>query len=272
VPKVKLTTAAFIIGAISLPVALFCWNMQAASAKAQENANNGPPVVKIMAPKNNSSYQWNTLVNYSIVVSDQGKSTQYQEIPAKDVLLEATYIPDLSHTNVTSAQTVSPSPAGLQNIVDSNCLGCHEFKARAMGPSFAAVGQRYPDTESTINTLSQHIRDGSQGMWGQASMPRHQDLTEDQVHAIALWIMKDASDPNVNYYVGTEGTFQMEPSGKPGPKGGIILTASCTRPGATTQQQTLRGEDTVTVYGRWLGHKLVVFCLFDLPGKQTISV
>jgi cytochrome c551/c552 len=55
-----------------------------------------------------------------------------------------------------------------------------------MGPSFAAVGQRYSDTESTINTLSQHIRDGSQGMWVQASMPAHQDLTEDQVHAIEL--------------------------------------------------------------------------------------
>ena len=35
----------------------------------------GQPVVKITSPANNSTYSWNALVNYSVVVSWQGKST-----------------------------------------------------------------------------------------------------------------------------------------------------------------------------------------------------
>ena len=200
----------------------------AISASAKDQGNDGPPIVKITAPKNNSTYGWNSLVNYSIVVSYQGKSTQYQEIPSNEVLLKTTYVPDLSAMTGKPAPAAGPTPAGLLDITNSNCLGCHEFKAKAMGPSFAAIGERYPESQVTIDTLSQHIRAGSTGVWGQGSMPPQTEFTEDQLHAIVLWITKDAANPNVNYYVGTEGTFRMEAAGTPDSKGGIILTASYT--------------------------------------------
>jgi cytochrome c len=203
-----------------------------------------PPIVKITAPGNHSTHQWKSLVNYSIVVSYQGKTTQYQEIPANEVLQKTTYVPDLSKPAPATAHT----PAGLLDITRSRCLGCHDFKAKAMGPSFAAVGQRYPDNQSMIDTLSQHIRKGSTGVWGQESMPPQTDLTEDQVHAIALWIVKDAANPNVNYYVGTEGAFRMEATGTPDAKGGMILTASYTSP---TPTDAPYGEDTVILQGKF---------------------
>jgi cytochrome c len=118
-----------------------------------------------------------------------------------------------------------------------------------MAPSFAAIGQRYPECQVAIDTLSQHIRKGSTGLWGQDSMPAQTELAEDQLHAIALWITKDAANPNVNYYLGTEGTFRMEAAGTPDPKGGIILTASYTSP-AADPEQALHGEDTVIVGGK----------------------
>ena len=129
-------------------------------------ANDGPPVVTITAPRNQSRSHWNALVNYSIVGTYQGKSTEYQEIPAKDVLLKTTYVPDVSAIAVKPDAAPSRTPAGLLAITHATCLGCHSLKAKGMGPSFAAVAQRYPESQVAMNVLSQHIRKGA-GLWGQ---------------------------------------------------------------------------------------------------------
>ena len=223
----------------------------AVSASAQGQGNDGPPIVKITAPKNNSTYSWNSLVNYSIVVTYQGKSTQYQEIPSNEVLLKAAYVADLSAMVGKPAPAAGPTPAGLLYITNSTCLGCHQFKAKAMGPSFAAIGERYAKSQATVDTLSQHIRAGSTGVWGQGSMPPQMQFTEDQLHAIVRWITNDAADPNVNYYVGTEGTFRMDAAGAPDSKGRIILTASyVSQAAAANPEQAPHGEDTVIVDGK----------------------
>jgi cytochrome c len=243
--------AALTFSVLALPAAFLLCNVYAISAGVKDQGNDQPPIVKITAPKNNSTYPWNSLVNYRIVVSYQGKSTQYQEIPANEVLLKTTYVPDLSTIAGKPAPPAARTPAGLLDITTSKCLGCHDFKAKAMGPSFAAVAQRYPESQAAIDTLSQHIRTGSTGVWGQESMPSQTELTQDQLHAIVLWIMKDAANPSVNYYVGTEGTFRMVGAGAPDSKAGIILTASYTSPTpAANQEQAPHGEDTVILDGK----------------------
>src|ERR1700709_948261 len=88
--------AALIFSILVLSITFLLCNMRPNSVSAQEQGNDGPPLVKITAPKANSFSTWNSLVHYSIVVSYQGKSTQYQEIPSKEVLLKTTYVPDLS--------------------------------------------------------------------------------------------------------------------------------------------------------------------------------
>lgn len=239
--------AAPLVGVLALAAVFLSDGAGAASADAR--GKDAPPVVKITAPANDSTHPWNSLVNYGVVVSYQGKSTRYQEIPASEVLLRATYVPDLA---ATSGKPVPvPTPAGLLDIVDSNCLGCHDFKAKAMAPSFAAIAARYPESPATIGLLSQHIRVGSTGVWGSGNMPSHPDLTDGQLHDIVLWILKDAADPKVSYYVGTEGAIRMQASGTPDANGGMILTASFTSPTpAAGPGQAVQAEDRVVVHGR----------------------
>lgn len=238
----------FSIPAFSL--AFLFGNGQSVPPSPTEQGKNEPPVVKITAPANDSTYNWNSLVNYSIVVSYQGKSTQYQEIPSREVLLKTTYIPDVS-TAGGASPAAAPTPAGLLAIIHSNCMGCHEFKAKAMGPSFAAIAARYPDNQASIDSLSRYIREGSTGLWGPGSMPPHPDLTEDQLHAMVLWIVKEAANPTVTYYAGTEGAIRMEGPATPSPNGGMVLTASYTAPGtAADHEPGPHGEDTVIVHGK----------------------
>ncbi len=232
--------AAGMLGLAAFSAGFFFCDGQAVPAGGKD----APPMVKITAPEKGSSYRWNSLVSYSVVVTYQGKSTEYQEIPSKEVLVRATYAPDVSKgAGVGSAST----PAGLLEIVRSNCVGCHEFKAKAMGPSFAAVAARYPNTPASVDVLVRYIREGSTGVWGPTAMPAHPELTHEQARAMAEWMVKDAGDPNVNYSVGTEGAIRMDAPATPSPQGGMILTASYTAQG---QGQGVRGEDTVTVHGR----------------------
>lgn len=214
------------------------------------HAKDDLPAVKITAPKNNSSYKWNTRVNYSVVVSFQGKSTQYQELPSNQVVLTATYIPDLSTMTGKPTAAAEGTPAGLLDIIRSNCLGCHEFNAKAMGPSFAAIAERYKQNPAAIDAVSGLIRGGSTGIWGPDSMPPHPELTDDQAHAIVRWTMKDAANPNVSYYVGTEGTIAMKAPGTPGSNAGILLKASYTSPTSSANAtQAPYGEDTIILHG-----------------------
>src|SRR6185312_10323070 len=87
----------------------------------------------------------------------------YQEIPSNEVLITTTYILDSSKAAAKPAEAAAPTPAGLLDIIRSGCIGCHEFKARAMGPSFAAMAARYPDNQASVDTLSRYIREGSMG-------------------------------------------------------------------------------------------------------------
>lgn len=214
---------------------------------AGNGGGDAPPVVKIAAPASNSAYRWNSLVNYSVVVTYEGRSTQFQEIPSDEVLISTTYVADLSKRVGETA--AAPVPAGLVEIARSKCVGCHEFKATAMGPSFSAIAARYPDNQASIDTLMRYIREGSTGVWGQGSMPAHPDIANEQLRAMALWIVKSAADPDVNYYSGTEGAFKMEAPATPGPNAGMILTASYTARPADRKQEQM-GQDILVVRGK----------------------
>ena len=244
----KALTAALIFSVPMVSAAYFFCDGQVASSPDQ--AKDGPPVVKITAPSTNSTSNWNSLVNYSVVVTYQGKSTQYQEIPSNQVLVRTIYLPDVSKAGELGT-AAAPTPPGVLAIVQSNCMGCHGFKAKAMGPSFAAIAERFPDSQASMDTLSRYIHEGSTGIWGPRSMPPHPELTEEQLHAIVLWIVKQAADPNVNYYAGTDGAIRMEAPTTSGSTGGILLTASYTvSTPSSDQKQAAHGEDSLIVRGK----------------------
>lgn len=240
-----------VAGTIGAVVVYLLWSGSVRCVQAQEKAGSQRPIVKITAPANKSFHPWNMLVSYSIVVSDQGKSTKYQEIPSNQVVLQTRYVPDLSHVEVDSDQATNVEPVGLQEIVGSRCIGCHEFQSTAMGPSFFAIAKRYGHTASAVDTLTKYIRDGSVGVWGQARMPAHPELSEQKLHDIATWILEDAAAPGMNYYAGTEGTFQMSSPGQPGQNAGLVVTASYARPNAGSgAKATSVGEDRIVIRGK----------------------
>jgi cytochrome c551/c552 len=202
--------------------------------------------VDITSPADRSRLPWDAQAPYAVIVSYDGKSTKYDEIPADAVVLRATSLTD---ADAPSARNAGPLAEGVARISRSNCMGCHDFAASSAGPSFAAIGKRYAGRANAAATLADHIRNGSSGAWGGGAMPPHPDLSPAQAQAIAQWIVARGNDPAVRYSIGKSGGFRMTAPAKPGPRAGVVLSAFYTGPLKPGDTGKAAGRHTVIVYG-----------------------
>ena len=74
------------------------------SAQRTVQIKNNPPKVEIVAPKHETTFNWDSWINYSIRVTDaEDGSSEFEEISPKEVFLEVTYLPGSSKTNENNA-------------------------------------------------------------------------------------------------------------------------------------------------------------------------
>lgn len=226
-------------------------NLAYSSKKNKTQQENQPPLVKIITPKNNSSFDWNTQMNYTISVSDkEDGESKYEEINPKEVLLKVKYAGDGSKITAELNKTAD-NPPGLAAIRMSNCFNCHNFDSKLIGPSFYEISKRYPATLSNIGLVAKRTKEGSKGVWGKVAMPAHPELTKEEIQNMVEWILKNAVNPNVNYYIGTEGSFRLKQPAGSAQKAAYILTASYTDHGVKeTSKQRLEGHDVIVISSR----------------------
>ena len=78
---------------------------------------------------------------------------------------------------------------GSSLITQSDCLGCHKVKEQSIGPSYAAVADKYPATaENTAYLVSKIIKGGS-GVWGEVPMAAHPSLSEADATEMVKYIL-----------------------------------------------------------------------------------
>jgi cytochrome c len=82
------------------------------------------------------------------------------------------------------AQTVGESL--VQNKV---CLGCHQVESPRVGPPFTAVAQRYAGQPDAESYLANSIRTGGRYRWGKLSMAAQPQVSPEEAHEIARWIL-----------------------------------------------------------------------------------
>ena len=189
---------------------------------------NSPPEVTITAPAKNSRFQWNSIVPYTVRVSDmEDGNSEYNEIAANEVLLTVAYLPDSTLAKNYLADRPKANTASLLWMSTSACFTCHATKAKLIGPSFELIAKQYPDNSTSVDALAKKIVTGSSGTWGDLKMPPHPEFKIDEVREVVRWILKNSADPDRCYYAGIEGAFRTKenPAGEPG-KGIYILTAS----------------------------------------------
>jgi cytochrome c len=203
-----------------------------------------PPTVKIVSPKPDGIYEENARVRYEIDVSDpKDGESKFQEINSAEVLLIVRHFSSPEAAEAAMSRASADDPLGLGTLRTSDCLNCHAFDARSIGPSFADIRKRYPYSQASVDSMSRHILQGTSGAWGSIKMPSHPDLTLEQAAACVTWILTTAADPETNYYTGTEGAFRVTvpPDSKAEDKGLLVLIASY------TDSRRMQGRDTLRI-------------------------
>jgi cytochrome c551/c552 len=215
-------------------------------------AENHPPSVKIVAPAaaptGNTVFNAGTPVSYQISVADkEDGDSKFDEINPKEVLLEVRWLGGKAAASAgkggaNDAKGVADDAPGLGVIMSSNCLNCHNFNGKAIGPSFFDISKRYAAVKAGTDTLTRRIKDGSSGIWGKEKMPSHPELSAAEIKNSVSWILKNAAAPGVTYYNGTAGILQFPR------KGSYMLTASYTDHGIKgAAEKRLKGFDRVVV-------------------------
>jgi cytochrome c len=210
---------------------------------------NEAPIVKIIDPKNNGFYLQDVAMPYNIQVSDkEDGDSQYDEIAAGEVMLVVRYIADSTKVSTFKKDDLIDA-AELLTIRSSNCLNCHAFDSKLIGPSFSEIGKMYSDKSENITLLAKRIIEGSSGVWGSASMPSHPEIKEEEAKRIVSWIIKNSNDKNVTYYTGTTGTLRIKSPEPVKSKSVFMLSATYTDhglPGEVGQRKT--GRDIIVIH------------------------
>jgi cytochrome c len=206
---------------------------------------NHPPVVKIVSPQNNSAYALNSMVAYEISVSDEedGES-KYDEINPKEIFLEIKYLKNA--VDSIAQRPIKEDVPGLAIIKKSNCMNCHFFKTKLIGPSFYDITRRYAGLAHIQDTLAAHILKGSKGRWGDVQMPSNTQLNRSQAQEVIQWIFNNATDSTVDYIAGAQGSFRLHP---PDTYKNALLIASYTDHGSKEEPgKALKGQDVVLIH------------------------
>jgi cytochrome c len=110
---------------------------------------NNPPEVNIIEPENKSVQPVNTLIPYSINISDgEDGESKYEEIPFDKVLLEVKYVNENPENALYLEKDKPEKRKGLLLINKFDCFTCHQFKTRLIGPPFQEIAQKYSITSS----------------------------------------------------------------------------------------------------------------------------
>jgi cytochrome c len=202
---------------------------------------NSPPIVTIVTPATSSRFQWNSMVPYTIHVSDrEDGDSEFNEISTNEVLLTVSYLPDSSRVSKYLLENANTPHPSLLRMSTSTCFSCHAAKTRLIGPSFEEIARRYANPSVSVDSLAHKIISGSSGTWGDLKMPPHPDLKLEQAREVVQWILQNGADPDRTYFAGVQGTFRTR--GKPDRQQGkavYVLTASYTDYGRKKGQQSM---------------------------------
>ena len=73
---------------------------------------------------------------------------------------------------------------------ETQCFACHAVDKKVVGPAYRDVARKYRNKPGAVAKLCLKVRDGGSGVWGPIAMSAHPQLTEAQIKAMVLWVLK----------------------------------------------------------------------------------
>ena len=78
---------------------------------------------------------------------------------------------------------------GQELLKGKDCVGCHKLDAKAVGPSYKQIAEKYKGDANAKEALVKKVKTGGAGNWGQIPMPPHPKLEEEEIGKIIDWVL-----------------------------------------------------------------------------------
>ncbi|HEX2602270.1 MAG TPA: ThuA domain-containing protein [Gemmatimonadaceae bacterium] len=196
-----------------------------ATARVPIAAGNEPPTVGVNVVDGNRTFFFPGVpVHYSVSVSDREDGSLGKGIAAQQVSVTSQFLKEgLPSTGVAAAHET-----GKALIEGSDCLSCHQYYKKSIGPAYIDVARRYHDSTVTAR-LARKVREGGTGVWGRVVMPAHPTLTEEQSTAMVNYILSLADQQTTTgASLPPSGTYVPPAEYAAAPKGALVLRAEYT--------------------------------------------
>lgn len=89
-------------------------------------------------------------------------------------------------------------------IEKSDCRSCHNEEVKTVGPAYLTVAEKYDNTLQNLEYLSNKILKGGSGVWGEAVMNAHPNLSYDEAETLTKYILALDKNEDINEFEATD--------------------------------------------------------------------
>ena len=213
-------------------------------------AGNSRPELTIDLQGGNSTFFIaGTPVKYKVSVSDPDGD---EDIDLDNVFVSVDYMEGLDQVNQSLGhQEVSAAVTGKALTQGMDCKACHKEAEKSIGPSYSEIAAKYIKDRGAAKYIQKKIVSGGSGVWGEAAMAAHPNITDDETRQIAAYILSLADTDKKEKSLPLEGTIVPNPSPS---DNAMIITASYTDKGKNGVKP-LTGVQSVALQGSTVSFK-----------------
>ena len=205
------------------------------------------PEVRLEFSGNHTFFWDDRAIEYNVVIIDPEDG----EIAAGNVAFTIDYLAQGTDLTIQAGghQAALERASGLigQALIERyNCGACHLQTDVSIGPSYAAVAQKYPDNDASRQYLAEKIIQGGIGVWGERAMAPHPQVSVEEANQMAGFILGLDSVAVRGATLPLQGTYVTDQHDADEEEGRYFLAASYTDQGASGMPR-LTGRSVVTL-------------------------
>jgi cytochrome c len=149
---------------------------------------NNEPILNLKIDGNSTFYNPQSIISFESYATDKEDGNNLLTINELRVV-HASFI----------AQNISSNSIfcrGKKLVETSDCFACHAMNTKSVGPDFITLNNKYEPNEETIAQLSQKVKNGGSGVWGNVAMSAHPQLSNDQTALMVRYILSNKNIEN----------------------------------------------------------------------------
>ena len=88
-----------------------------------------------------------------------------------------------------AAEAALDNAAADASMKKNGCVACHAVDKKVIGPAYQEVAAKYKGDKDALAKLSDKVKKGGVGVWGQIPMPPNTQVPDADIKDLVSWIL-----------------------------------------------------------------------------------